>query len=112
MAQNFRNSLTRNTGTSPVDILPEALVDSYDAVVGVRLVNVHATSSISVDVYIVRSATNYYLIKSSPIPVGGSLELIDGGAKFVLHDNDKIVAVSDTASSLDAIVSYVDAIST
>ena len=30
----------------------------------------------------------------------------------VLHDNDKIVAVSDTASSLDAIVSYVDAIST
>ena len=112
MAQNFRNSLTRNTGTSPVDILPEALVDSYDAVVGVRLVNVHATSSISVDVYIVRSATNYYLIKSSPIPVGGSLELIDGGAKFVLHDNDKIVAVSDTASSLDTIVSYVDAIST
>ena len=112
MAQNFRNSLTRNTGTSPVDILPEALVDSYDAVVGVRLVNVHASSSISVDVYIVRSATNYYLIKSSPIPVVGSLELIDGGAKFVLHDNDKIVAVSDTASSLDAIVSYVDAIST
>ena len=112
MAQNFRNSLTRNTGTSPVDILPEALVDSYDAVVGVRLVNVHASSSISVDVYIVRSATNYYLIKSSPIPVGGSLELIDGGAKFALHDNDKIVAVSDTASSLDAIVSYVDAIST
>tara|TARA_R110002020_G_scaffold80996_1_gene201605 strand:+ start:178 stop:516 length:339 start_codon:yes stop_codon:yes gene_type:complete len=112
MAQNFRNSLTRNTGTSPVDILPEALVDSYDAVVGVRLVNVHASSSINVDVYIVRSATNYYLIKSSPIPVGGSLELIDGGAKFVLHDNDKIVAVSDTASSLDAIVSYVDAIST
>ena len=112
MAQKFRNSLTRNTGTSHVDILPEALVDSYDAVVGVRLVNVHASSSISVDVYIVRSATNYYLIKSSPIPVGGSLELIDGGAKFVLHDNDKIVAVSDTASSLDAIVSYVDAIST
>ena len=112
MAQNFRNSLTRNTGTSPVDILPEALVDSYDAVVGIRLVNIHATDSITVDVYIVRSATNYYLIKSAPIPIGGSLELIDGGAKFVLHDNDKIVAVSNTATSLDAVVSYVDAIST
>ncbi len=110
MAQNFRNSLTRNTGTSPVDILPEALVDSYDAVVGIRLVNVH-TAAITADVYIVRSATNYYLIKGVPIPIGGSLELIDGGAKFVLHDNDKIVAVSNTASSLDAIVSYVDAIS-
>ncbi len=112
MAQNFRNSITRNTGTTPVDILPEALVDSYDAVVGVRLVNIHASSTINVDVYIVRSSVTYYLIKSAPIPVGGSLELIDGGAKFVLHNNDKITAVSDTATSLDAIVSYVDAIST
>ena len=111
MAQNFRNSITRNTGATPVDILPEALVDSYDAVVGIRLVNV-ASSSITVDVYIVRSATNYYLIKSAPISVGQSLELIDGGSKVVLHDNDKIMAVSDTATSLDAVVSYVDAIST
>jgi len=112
MAQNFRNSITRNTGTSPVDILPEALVDSYDAVVGIRLANIHASTDIEVDVYIVRSATNYYLIKSAPVVVGGSLELIDGGSKIVLHDNDKIVAVSDTATSLDVVVSYVDAIST
>ena len=111
MAQNFRNSITRNTGTSPVDILPEALIDSYDAVVGIRLVNV-ASASITVDVYITRSATNYYLIKSAPIGVGQSLELIDGGSKVVLHDNDKIMAVSNTATSLDAVVSYVDAIST
>ena len=111
MAQNFRNSITRNTGTSPVAILPEALVDSYDAVVGVRLVNV-ASASITVDVYITRSATNYYLIKSASIDVGQSLELIDGGSKVVLHNNDKIMAVSNTATSLDAVVSYVDAIST
>ena len=111
MAQNFRNSITRNTGATPVDILPEALVDSYDAVVGIRLVNV-ASSTITVDVYIVRSATNYYLIKNASITAGQSLELIDGGSKVVLHDNDKIMAVSDTATSLDAVVSYVDAIST
>ena len=111
MAQNFRNSITRNTGTSPVDILPEALVDSYDAVVGIRLTNT-TVASINVDVYIVRSATNYYLIKTTPIVPGGSLELIDGGSKIVLHDNDKIVGVSDTATSLDAVVSYIDAIST
>ena len=111
MAQNFRNYLTRNTGATPVDILPEALVDSYDAVVGIRLVNI-VSSAITVDVYIVRSATNYYLIKSALIGVGQSLELIDGGSKIVLHDNDKIMAVSNTATSLDAVVSYVDAIST
>ena len=111
MAQNFRNSITRATGETPVDILPEASVDSYDAVVGIRLANI-VSSSISVDVYIVRSAANYYLIKSATIDVGQSLELIDGGSKIVLHDNDKIMAVSNTATSLDAVVSYVDAIST
>ena len=111
MAQNFRNSITRNTGTTPVDILPEALIDSYDAVVGIRLANV-SSANISVDVYIVRSATNYYIIKSVEILQGSSLELIDGGSKIVLHDNDKIMAVSNIATSLDVIVSYVDAIST
>jgi len=111
MAQNFRNSITRNTGTTPVDILPEALIDSYDAVVGIRLANVSG-SNITVDVYIVRSATNYYLIKNVEILQGSSLELIDGGSKIVLHDNDKIMAVSNIATSLDTVVSYVDAIST
>ena len=111
MAQNFRNSITRNTGVTPVDILPEALVDSYDAVVGIRLANV-SSSDISVDVYIVRSATNYYIVKNVEILQGSSLELIDGGSKIVLHNNDKIMAVSNVATSLDVIVSYVDAIST
>ena len=61
-----------------------AAADSYDAVIGIRCANVAAGSSINVDVYIVRSATNYYLIKTVPIPAGGSLELIDGGSKIVL----------------------------
>ena len=108
MAQNFRNQVTRNIGTA-VDIL--TAVDSYDTVVGIRCANI-ASSTISVDVYIVRSATNYYLIKNASITAGQSLELIDGGSKVVLHDNDKIMAVSNTATSLDAVVSYVDAIST
>jgi hypothetical protein len=109
MAQNFRNQVARNTGTSPADILAQA--DSFDTVIGIRLTNV-AASAINVDVYIVRSSTNYYLIKSAPIPVGGSLELIDGGAKVVLASGDKIAAVSDTASSLDTVVSFIDTIST
>jgi hypothetical protein len=109
MAQNFRNQVARNTGTSGVDILAQA--DSYDTVIGIRCTNV-ATTAINVDVYIVRSSTNYYLIKSAPISVGGSLELIDGGAKIVLASGDKIAAVSDTASSLDTVVSFIDTIST
>ena len=90
MAQNFRNQIARNTGTSAVDILNA--VDSFDTVIGIRLANVH-TASISVNVFIVRSSTNYFLVKSAPIPVGGSLELIDGGAKVVLERRREIMSV-------------------
>jgi len=109
MAQNFRNQVARNTGTSAVDILAQA--DSYDTVISIRCANV-ATTAINVDIYIIRSSTNYYLIKTAPISVGGSLELIDGGSKIVLVDGDQIAAVSDTAASLDTVVSIIDTIST
>ena len=51
------------------------------------------------------------LIVNAPIPAGSSLELIDGGAKIILKSGDKLKAKSDTASSLKAIVSFIDAIS-
>ena len=109
MAQNFRNQLTHTAiGTSPVDILAQA--NTYDTVVGVRLVNV-ASSAVNVDCYIVNSSNNTYLIKNCPLPAGSSIELIDGGAKVILKSGDKITAKSDTASSLNAVVSYIDAIS-
>jgi len=109
MAQNFRNQLTHTAiGTSPVDILAQA--NTYDTVVGVRLVNV-ASSAINVDAYIVNSSNNTYLIKNCPLPAGSSIELIDGGAKIILKSGDKITAKSDTASSLNAVVSYIDDIS-
>ena len=110
MAQNFKNQLARNTGTTPVDILAQA--DSFDTVVGIRCSNVHASLAINVSVYIVNSSNNTYLVKSAPIPLGSSLELIDGGSKIILKSGDKITAVSDQASSLDTVVSYIDAIST
>ena len=48
----------------------------------------------------------------SPLPSGSSLELIDGGAKVVAVNGDRLYIKSSVASSLDAIVSVVDAIST
>ena len=110
MAQNFRNYLTRNTGTSAVDALGGA-ADSYDTLIGIRLCNT-TTSTINVDCYIKRSATDYYLIKNAPIVTGGSLELIDGGSKIILASGDQLYVKSDTASSLDTIVGAVDDIST
>ena len=61
MAQNFRNQLTHTAiGTSPVDILAQA--DTFDTVVGIRMVNV-AASAVNVDVYIVNSSNNAVIMQ-------------------------------------------------
>ena len=69
-------------------------------------------TSINVDVYIANGGTNYYLVKTAPIPSGGALQVLDGGAKIVVESGDRLYIKSDTASSVDAWVSAVDAIST
>ena len=108
MPQNFRRYTARNTGTSPATLFT---ADSYDTVIGIRCANVHASSSVSISVYINDGANDHYIIKSVPIPVGSSLELIDGGAKIVVDSGDILKIVSDTAASVDTWVSCVDAIS-
>jgi len=107
MAQDFRNTLTSATGTSPVTILTAG---DYDAVIGIRCCNI-LTTAITMDVYIVNSATNYYIAKTVSIPPGASIELIQGGAKIVAASGDVFKAVSSDASSLDVVLSYVDTIS-
>ena len=111
MAVNFRNYLKRKTGTVAVDLLGGAVGSStYDCIVSLRLANT-TTSTITVEVYIT-DTDNFYLIKNCPIVSGGSLELMDGGSKVVLQDGQQLFGKSDTASSLDTIVSVVDQIST
>ena len=108
MAQNFRRYTSNNVGTSPATVLT---ANSYDTVIGISVANVTA-SSIAVDVYINDGSNDIYLVKGAPIPSGSALQVIDGGARFVLQNNDALKVVSDTASSLDVWVSTVDDIST
>ena len=108
MAQDFKRYQDSATGVTPVVV---HTADSNDTVISIRLANIHASAAINVDVYVTISSVNYYIIRNSPIPYGSSLELIDGGSKIVLQTGDALTVVSDTASSLDSIVSVVDAVS-
>ena len=107
MAQDFRNAVARSQGTSAAAVFTAG---DYDAVIGIRCTNI-LTTTIKVDIYIVRSSANYYLCKSTPIPPGGSIELIQGGAKIVMVSGDVLWHDVDTASGLDIWVSYIDTIS-
>ena len=107
MAQDFRNVVARAQGTTAAAIFTAG---NYDAVIGIRCANI-LTTTIKVDIYIVRSSANYFLCKSTPIPPGGSIELIQGGSKIVMVSGDVLWHDCDKASGLDMWVSYIDSVS-
>jgi len=108
MAQNFRRYTSNDVGTSPATLFT---ANSYDTVVGISVANVTA-SAVTASVYINDGTNDIYLIKDAPIPAGSALQVLDGGAKFVVQNNDALKVISDTPSSLDVWVSTVDGIST
>ena len=94
-------------GTSDTTLLAAG---NYDAVIGIRCCNI-LTSTIAVDVKIAKGGADYFIAKGVSIPPNSAIELIQGGAKIVLQSGDTLEAVSDTASSLDVTLSYIDTIS-
>jgi len=109
MAQNFI-SFTNQIGTAATTI---TTANSTDAVIGIRATNILATT-ITLNVWIVPTSTVNlrYIAYGLSIPPSSSVELVQGGAKFVLNSGDALKASSSSNSSIDLITSIVDAIST
>jgi hypothetical protein len=107
MAQNFRRYTSNDIGTAAATLFT---ADSYDTVVGISVANI-TVSAVTASVYINDGSNDIYLIKDAPIPSGSALQVLDGGAKFVVQNGDALKVISDTASSLDVWVSAVDDIS-
>ena len=107
MAQNFRRYTSNSVGTSASSVYT---ANSYDTIVGISVANI-STSSVLADVIINDGSNDIYLVKQAPIPTGSSLQVLDGGAKFVVQSGDVVKVLSDTASSLDVWISAVDDIS-
>ena len=108
MAQNFRRYTSNAVGASPAAVFSP---NSYDAIVGISLSNILSTA-ITVSCYINDGSNNIYLVKDAPIPTGSALQVLDGGAKFVVKTGDILSVLSSDAASCDVWVSAVDAIST
>ena len=111
MAQDFER--TKAAGISNDSSSPTTLRTSNgdDAIVGINVAN-KGTSQITVTILIHDGSADFIIIKDAPIPVGSSLQVLDGGAKLVMQNNDVMKAYCSTASSADIWVSAVDDIST
>ena len=107
MAQDFVRYSAQATNSASTIFT----ANSNDAVIGIRIANIVA-SAITVDVWVsVTGSTDRYIAKGLSIPPSSSVELVTGGAKFVMQNTDVLNVESDTATSADVYVSVVESIS-
>ena len=108
MANTFKRKLSRGIGTSLTAIGSYAVPSSTaTTVIGLAVANVTA-SQVIVDATVNDGANDTYLIKSAPIPSGGTLVIIGGDQKVVLETLDSIKIKSNTAASVDVVMSILE----
>lgn len=98
--------VAKDVGTSPSTLVTVA--GATTAAITSLVVANTTTSPITTDVYFTRSAVNYYLVKTATIPVGGSLEVMQGN-RVVLIASDALKVLTSAATSADVVVSVLNA---
>lgn len=106
MANNFKNALSKNVSSSLVSVYtPPASQTSI--LIEVDISNSNVTNAITVDAVVTRSGIDYFIVRSAPVPVGGSLQVVNG-QKIVLEDTDSLRVRSSIANSADVIASVLE----
>ena len=107
MANAFKNRTLRQVGTSPVDVGAVVASSTETTLIGMTLANV-TSGVINVTVQLINCSDTTHIVKDAPIPTGGSLVAVGGDQKIVLMTSDKITVTSNTASSCDVIMSFLE----
>jgi hypothetical protein len=94
--------VVKDVGTAPSS-LTTVSVGTTAAVASLVVCNT-TTSPITASVYITRSAVDYFIVKNATVPVGGSLECIQGN-RVVLIGSDALKVTASANSSADCVAS-------
>ena len=109
MANTFKNAAAAATGTSEVSVytVPSSTTTT---VIGLTCANVTSTNpvKVSIRVYDTSASAHFYIVKNAEVYEGGSLVAVGGDQKLVLETGDIVKVISDTASSIDTIVSVME----
>jgi hypothetical protein len=96
----------KSVGNTAVQIFS---VSSGTAAIASMIVTNTTSSPITTTVYVTRSAVNYNLVYQATVPVGGSLEVIQG-SRVVLVASDALYVINSAVSSADVWVSALTAV--
>jgi len=100
MPNVLTNYTSADIGTSPTTLYTVP-ASTTGTIVGLQVANT-TTSQITVDVQV----AGVYLVKGAPVPANSALSLLDG--KLVVKTTETVVITSDTATSVDAILSVLE----
>lgn len=92
----------KNVGTSASSLT--TVSGGTTAAVSSLIVCNTTSSPITASVFITRSATDYYIVSSATVPIGGSLECIQGN-RVVLIAGDALKVSASANSSADCVAS-------
>ena len=107
MATYFKNTVYTQIGTTPAPVL-ETANNARATVIGLSLANL-TDAIVLVDILLQDSTSTVgHYVKELIVPPNTSLRAVNGGEKLVLTPSNVLFVKSNTESSLDAIISYVE----
>jgi hypothetical protein len=108
MATLFKNKVLKEVGTTPVQIVQTA-ANSRATVIGLSVTNLLADKAVLVSIMLTdETSTTGHFIKDVLIPPNASLRAVNGGEKLIVAPNNEVMIVSNCASSIDVLMSYVE----
>tara|TARA_R110000782_G_scaffold233686_1_gene319785 strand:- start:538 stop:867 length:330 start_codon:yes stop_codon:yes gene_type:complete len=107
MANTFKNRTLRAVGTGATDVGAVVASSTQTTLIGMTVSNI-TSAVISVTVTLGDGTNTTNIVKDAPIPTGGSLVVVGGDQKIVLMTGDKVTVTSNTASSADVVMSFLE----
>lgn len=104
----FKSKISANIGVdaTPTTLTPTITAGQTATLIGLSIANTTG-ATINVSAKLVKNGgTSAYLVKSAAVLPGGALAIVGGDQKVVIEEGDSITASSSTASSADAVISY------
>ena len=108
MANTVKNEVFNGSKTAANSnmIVYTAPSSTTTVVIGLTLAN-STSGQITADVKLSAGSNTVFLINNLPIPTGSSFEFMAGN-KIILEAGDAIIVSSDTAQSLDTVMSIME----
>jgi hypothetical protein len=108
MATAFKNKLASGLGTSPTTVVTTS-ASANTTVIGLSLTNMTAgIIQASIRLNDTVNSVSAYFISNVTIPPNVSLRVVTGGEKLILGYSTQVIVTSNTANSIDLVMSWVE----